>query len=165
MGPKACAVALIFAFAAGAAEAQAIDPKLPAGGDAVHGEVLFKQRCSVCHQPDKGGKNGVGPALYGAFGRRAGQAPGFPYSDNLKASGLVWTPDKLNQWIQKPSSLVPGVKMVLAPVSQAKDRADIIAFLRTRTATPGAAPAAPSPHELHEQREHGGKHRPHATKS
>jgi cytochrome c len=143
MGPKAYAAVLIFALSAGAAQAEVVDPTLAPGGDPAHGEVLFKQRCSICHQPDKGGKNGVGPALYGAFGRKAGQAAGFTYSDNLKASGVVWTPEKLNQWIQKPASLVPGVKMVLAPVSQAKDRADIIAFLKSHsTNTVADAPAA-----------------------
>jgi cytochrome c len=162
MGPKAYAAVLIFVLSAGAAQADAIDPTLAPGGDSTHGEVLFKQRCSICHQPDKGGKNGVGPALYGAFGRKAGQAPGFAYSDNLKASGVVWTPQKLNQWIQKPTSLVPGVKMILAPVSAAKDRADIIAFLRTKTSTPGASPVAapqtkPAPHAA--------KPAAHATKS
>jgi cytochrome c len=165
MGLKAYAAVLIFAFSAGAAQADAIDPTLAPGGDAVRGEVLFKQRCLICHQPNPGGKNGVGPALYGAFGRKAGQAPGFAYSDNLKASGVVWTPQKLNQWIQKPTSLVPGVKMMLAPVSAAKDRADIIAFLRTKTTTPGAAPAAPSAHDQHEAQEHAGKHPSHPTKS
>ena len=46
---------------------------------------------------------------------------------------MVWTPDKLNQWIQKPATLVPGVKMVLPPVTAPQDRADIIAFLKTET--------------------------------
>jgi cytochrome c len=147
MGPKAYAAVLVFMLTAGAAQAAAIDPSMGGPGNASHGELLFKQRCSICHQPDPGGKNGVGPALYGAFGRRAGQAAGFPYSDNLKASGLVWTPQLLNQWIQKPESLVPNAKMKLAPVSQAQDRADIIAYLRTKTTTPGAAPAAPSQHQ------------------
>jgi len=142
MGPKAYAAVLVFVLSAGAAQAAAIDPNMGGPGNAGHGEILFKQRCSVCHQPDPGGKNGVGPALYGAYGRRAGQAPGFPYSDNLKASGIIWNAQLLNQWIQKPDSLVPNAKMKLAPVSQAQDRADIIAFLRTKTATPGAAPAA-----------------------
>jgi cytochrome c len=148
MGPKAYVAILILALSpvavAGAARAQAIDSSLGGPGNATHGEVLFKQRCSICHQPEKGGKNGVGPALYGAFGRKAAQAPGFAYSDNLKASGLVWTPEKLNQWIQKPASVVPGVKMVLAPVNQPQDRADIIAFLKTRSANvvQASAPAA-----------------------
>jgi cytochrome c len=147
MGPKAYVAVLVFALFAGSAQAAAIDPNMGGPGNAGHGEILFKQRCSVCHQPDPGGKNGVGPALYGAFGRRAGQAPGFPYSDNLKASGIIWNPQLLNQWIQKPDSLVPNAKMKLAPVSQAQDRADIIAFLRTKTATPGAAPAASPAHQ------------------
>ena len=131
MGSKVYAALAVLALSAGAANAQAIDASMGGPGDAAHGQVLFKQRCAICHQPDKGGKNGVGPALYGAFGHTAGASPGFAYTDKLKASGIVWTPDKLNQWIQKPTSLVPGAKMVLAPVTQAQDRADIIAFLKT----------------------------------
>jgi cytochrome c len=165
MGSKACAAVLVFAFSATAAQAAPIDPAMGGPGNAVHGEQLFKQRCSICHQPDKGGKNGVGPALYGAFGRHAAQAPGFPYSNNLKASGILWTPDKLNQWIQKPDSLVPNAKMKLAPVSQAQDRADIIAFLRTRTTTPNvAAPAAPVATPVTKPVKHA-KHVAHVTKS
>ena len=144
MGFKVYAAVLVLALSAGAARAAAIDPSLGGPGNAAHGEVLFKQRCSICHQPDPGGKNGVGPALYGAFGRKAGQAPGFTYSDGVKASGLTWTPDKLNQWIQKPSSLVPGAKMVLAPVSVAQDRADIIAYLATRSTNVVKAASAPA---------------------
>lgn len=133
MGPKVYAALLVLALSAGAANAQVIDAALGGPGDAAHGEVLFKQRCSICHQPGKGGKNGVGPALYGAYGRAAGGSPGFAYTDKLKASGVVWTPDKLNQWIQKPTSLIPGAKMVLAPVTAPQDRADIIAFLKTES--------------------------------
>src|ERR1700761_5259763 len=154
MGSKVYAAVLLAALspvflAVGAARAAAIDPAMGGPGNAAHGEVLFKQRCAICHQPDPGGKNGVGPALYGAYGRKAGQAPGFTYSDNLKASGMLWTPEKLNQWIQKPSSLVPGAKMVLAPVSAPQDRADIIAYLATRSTNvikaeaPAHAAAAP----------------------
>jgi cytochrome c len=143
MGPKAYAAVLIFVLSAGAAKAQAIDPTLAPGGDAAHGEVLFKQRCATCHQADKTGKNGVGPLLYGAYGRTAGKEPGFTYSPNLKASTFTWTPEKLNQWIQKPASLVPGVKMFLPPVTAPKDRADIIAYLKSRsTNTVTAAPVA-----------------------
>jgi cytochrome c len=150
MGYKVYAAVLLAALSAGAARAAAIDPAMGGPGNAAHGEALFKQRCAICHQPDPGGKNGVGPALYGAYGRKAGQAPGFAYSDGLKASGMVWTPQRLNQWIQKPSSLVPGVKMVLAPVSAPQDRADIIAFLASRstnvvkTSAPAHAAAAPA---------------------
>jgi cytochrome c len=150
------AVLAVLALSAGAANAQAIDAAMGGAGDAAHGQVLFKQRCSICHQPDKGGKNGVGPALYGAYGHVAGSnAAGFAYTDKLKASGIVWTPEKLNQWIQKPASLVPGVKMVLAPVTSAQDRADIIAFLKTESDVKAGAPTKSKRHEEHEAREHG----------
>ncbi len=154
MGPKAYAAVLIFALSAGAAQAQAIDATLAPGGDAAQGEKLFKQRCSTCHQADKTGKNGVGPLLYGAYGRTAGKEPGFTYSDNLKAATFTWTPEKLNQWVQKPASLVPGVKMFLPPVTAPKDRADIIAYLASHstivvktapTTTASASPAKKKP--------------------
>ena len=142
MGLKVYAAAAALLLFAGAARAQAIDPSMGGPGDPVHGQVLFKARCSICHQPDKTGKNGVGPALWGAYGRVATRSSnGFNYSDKLKASGIVWTPDKLNQWIQRPASLVPGVKMVLPPVTQAQDRADIIAYLRTESDNKAGAPA------------------------
>ena len=145
MGLKVYAAVSALLLFAGAAQAQAIDPAMGGPGNPAHGQVLFKARCSICHQPDKGGKNGVGPALYGAYGRAATKSTnGFAYSDRLKASGIVWTPDKLNQWIQKPASLVPGVKMVLPPVTAAQDRADIIAFLRTESDAKGE-PAADKP--------------------
>ena len=146
MGPKAYAAVLMFALSAGAAQAQAIDPTLAPGGDAAHGEQLFKQRCGTCHVADKTGKNGVGPLLYGAYGRTAGKEPGFTYSDNLKAATFTWTPEKLNQWVQKPASLVPGVKMFLPPVTAPKDRADIIAYLKSRSTNVVAeAPATAKP--------------------
>ena len=142
MVSKSVAALLFLAFSAGAAGAQAIDPSMGGPGDATHGQALFKQHCMTCHVADQGGKNGVGPALYGAYGRAAGQAPGYTYSDALKASGIVWTPDKLNQWIQKPSSLVPGVKMMIPAVNQPQERADIIAYLKTEsTVKEAAAPA------------------------
>ena len=114
-------------MAAGAAQAQ-----VPTGNPA-HGRQLFQLHCMNCHNADKGGPNLVGPNLYGAFGRRAGSAPNYSYSSNLKASGVVWTPDKLNAWVQKPSALVPGVKMILPPVEDPKERADLIAFLRSQS--------------------------------
>lgn len=121
---------------AGPCAAQTVDPSLGGPGEPAHGEALFKQRCATCHQAEKDGKNGLGPALYGAYGRPAGQVAGFDYSAGLKTSGIVWTPENLNRWIQKPSSLANGVKMMLPPVTAPQDRADIIAFLRTKSQAP-----------------------------
>jgi cytochrome c len=147
MGSKVYAAMLILAVSAGAARAQAIDASMGGPGNAAHGEVLFKQRCTTCHVADKTGKNGVGPLLYGAYGRVAGKAPGFTYSEGLKTATFTWTPEKLNQWIQKPTSVVPGVKMFLPPVTQAQDRSDIIAYLASHSTNvvKTAAPAAAKP--------------------
>jgi cytochrome c len=145
MGLKAAAFVLMFALAAGAARAQAVDPVLAPGGDAAQGEKLFKQKCQTCHNvPDPGSKNAIGPTLYGAYGRIAGKEPTFTYSPGLKASTFVWTAEKLNLWIQKPSSLVPGVKMFLPAVTVAKDRADIIAYLKTHSTNTVAETPAPA---------------------
>jgi len=142
MGPKAYAAVLVLALSAGAAQAQAIDPTLPPGGDPAHGEQLFKQRCQTCHTAEKTGKNGLGPLLYGAYGRTAGKEPGFTYSAGMKAATFAWTPEKLNQWIQKPATVVPGAKMFLPPITAPKDRSDIIAYLKSRsTNTVADAPA------------------------
>ena len=145
MDLKLYVVVSALVLAAGGAQAQAIDKAMGGPGNPARGKSLFAQRCSICHQPQKGGKNGVGPALYGAFGAGAGKRPnGFVYSARLKASTIVWTPDKLNQWIQKPTSLVPGVKMVLPPVTAPQDRADIIAFLASQSDIKLAAAPAPA---------------------
>jgi cytochrome c len=156
MGLKRFAAISALLFVAGAAQAQAVDPAMGGPGDAARGQVQFKTRCSICHQPDKSGKNGVGPALWGAYGRTAAMSTnGFMYSDKLKASGIVWTPANLNQWIQKPTSLVPGVKMVLPPVTDPQDRADIIAFLKTESdvkESPARRPRGPA--RGHRDRDH-----------
>jgi cytochrome c2 len=127
----------------------------PAAGDAARGKTLFDQRCMVCHNADKGGPNGVGPALWGVYGDKAANVPGFNFSDKLKASNLTWTPETLDKWLANPQALVPGTKMAIAP-NNPGDRADLIAFLKTRADAP-AAPKKVERHERHERRERGGR--------
>ena len=101
-----------------------------AAGDATAGRTLYQARCSACHSLDY---NGVGPAHRGVFGRAAGQAPGFAYSDALKASRVVWSEEALDRWLSDPERFVPGQRMGIN-VPEAKDRADLIAYLKTATA-------------------------------
>lgn len=102
-----------------------------AGGDAAAGKKVFqKHLCFSCHKFEAG-KNGVGPSLHGVFGRKAAEAPGFAYSDALKNSGLVWTPENLDKWVQNPAAMVKGTKMLLAkPVKDAKDRENLTAYIQ-----------------------------------
>ena len=100
-----------------------------AAGDPVHGKQVFAARCGLCHSAGPGeGEAGQGPPLAGVVGRRAASAPGFDYSNALKASKLVWTPAKLDTFLAGPSKLVPGTAMPIA-VGDAKTRADLIAYL------------------------------------
>jgi cytochrome c len=69
--------------------------------------------CLSCHSAEKGAPNRIGPNLAGVIGRKAGTAPGFAYSDAMKTSGIVWSEDKIAQFIVAPSAMVPGTKMMI----------------------------------------------------
>ena len=97
-----------------------------AGGDADHGRSLYLTQCAACHSMDY---NGVGPAHKGVFGRKAGTAQNYSYSEALKRSEIVWSEKTLDQWLSSPEGFVPGQKMGLS-VPDAKDRADLIAYLK-----------------------------------
>jgi len=97
-----------------------------AAGDAQAGAALYQARCTSCHSLDH---HGVGPAHRGVYGRTAGTAPGFAYSDALKASHLVWADDTLERWLTDPEKAVPGQRMFVN-VPDAKERADLIAYLK-----------------------------------
>ena len=64
---------------------------------------------------------------------------GFNYTAGMKAKTGPWTFDELNEWLHKPSSYVPGTRMTFAGITNDKDRANVIDYLRTLSPTPGAA--------------------------
>jgi len=70
-------------------------------GDVTHGKKVFK-KCSACHIIAKGGKNLIGPALYGVFGRASASIPDYAYSSALKAHGKNWSFEELNAFLLKP---------------------------------------------------------------
>ena len=104
------------------AHAQAVS----ATGDAVDGKEAYAA-CQACHDLDA---NKAGPKHRGLVGRKAATVAGFKYSVALRDSGLTWTPENLDTWLQDPETLVPGAKMYFS-VSDPKQRADIIAYLAT----------------------------------
>ncbi len=98
------------------------------------GEALFRT-CSACHTttPDDGHK--AGPTLYRLFGRTAGSHPDYRYSEALEQSDLVWTEETVDRLFEVgPDNLLPGTKMPLQRMPAARDRADLIAFLKRVTA-------------------------------
>ena len=104
-------------------------------GDYEAGKTLFAQ-CAACHTTTKGGPNMTGPNLYGVFGRKAGSAPGFSYSDGLAALNQVWDAPKIDAWISNPRGVVPDTHMTFVGMKDAKNRIDTIAYLRVATSTP-----------------------------
>nr|WP_087575063.1 c-type cytochrome [Sphingomonas sp. CDS-1] len=86
--------------------------------------------CTACHKVSADGANSVGPNLKGVVGRKAGAQPKYAYSGALKNTTIVWTVDKLDQWLAGPAKMVPGTKMFQSVPSPANRKA-IIDYLAT----------------------------------
>ncbi len=99
-----------------------------AAGDAERGKLQYAARCVACHSIDV---NLAGPAHRGVFGAKAGSVPGFDYSPALRKSKVIWNERTLDKWLTNPERLIPGQKMGYV-VADAKDRDDLIAYLRTQ---------------------------------
>jgi cytochrome c len=102
-----------------------------AEGDATRGEARF-QECAACHRLEAG-VNEVGPSLHGIFSRKAGELQDFRYSPAMKRSGVIWTAETLDKYISDPQAFVPANRMPYAGMSNAGDRADLIAYLQKAT--------------------------------
>ena len=114
-----------------AAESGAGSSASPAGQvAAADAKPAAYAQCAACHSVEPG-KHGLGPSLHGVYGTKAGDIPGYVFSEKLKASGLVWDDATLDQWLAGPMKMVPGTKMSYAGMSDPTKRAEIIAYLKT----------------------------------
>lgn len=101
-----------------------------AGGDVKKGANLFKTRCAQCHTVEKDGGNKIGPALHGLFGRKSGTVEGYAYTDANKQKGVEWNDQTLFDYLENPKKYIPGTKMAFGGLKKAKDRNDLIAYLK-----------------------------------
>ena len=95
------------------------------------GEQVYAAKCAACHGAASASTNSVGPSLRGVFGRHAGQAKAYLYSEGLKASNIVFDDATLSAWLTRPTDLVPKTKMAFAPPLTASEKTALIAFLKT----------------------------------
>jgi len=97
-----------------------------AAPDARRGEQVYA-RCQACHAL---AYDRVGPRHCGLLGRRAGSVPGFAYSQAMKDARITWSEQTLDRFLAQPMQAVPGTTMTYDGISDAQDRADLIAYLR-----------------------------------
>jgi cytochrome c len=109
-------------------------------GDAARGERMYRA-CIACHSLEPN-RNMTGPSLAEVWNRKSGSLASFPrYSPAFKSAGIVWTDDTLDEWVKDPQHFIPGNTMTFAGLKDARQRADLLAFLKDAS-RPGHAPKA-----------------------
>ena len=125
------AMTAMLAVATPAAADPDLDARL-AAANPKRGQLLYMV-CKACHDVEAGLPHKVGPNLHGMFGRKAGTAEGFKYTDALVKSGIVWSPETMDAWLKQPGALVPGNGMAFAGLTNDADRASLVAWLMSNS--------------------------------
>ncbi len=117
-----CAASVVFIAASGAL----------AAGDIAKGKRLAK-KCTVCHTLNKGGKNKLGPNLFGILGSSAASVKGYKYSKAMASSGINWDEVSFTEFLTRPKKFLKGTKMSYFGLKKAAQRADLLAYFKTLT--------------------------------
>ncbi len=113
--------------------------QLLAAADTGAGKKAFN-KCKSCHNAAKGAKNKIGPNLWNLVGNKKAAAAGYKYSGALKGLGGNWSYADLDAFLKNPKRFAKGTKMTFAGVKKAGDRASLIAYLRSLSASPKPLP-------------------------
>ena len=135
-----------------AAGGPGVDSTTPAGptfadqvahADVAAGQSDAQKYCGACHSFTKGGAAMIGPDLYGVVGEKIAGQPGYAFSAALRAkSGQTWSLANLDTWLRNPKAFASGSKMAFAGIPSTRQRAAVVAYLRSDSDHPVPLPAA-----------------------
>jgi cytochrome c len=131
--PWIASIALVAALAGEAAGATQGDPRA--------GEAIYA-RCLACHAL---AYDRTGPRHCGVVGRKAGGVPDFAYSEAMRRAGLTWDAATLDRFLADPMRTVPGTAMGYAGIADARERADLIAYLAAAGRSAACRSVPPTP--------------------
>ena len=100
-------------------------------GDPRRGKAAYR-KCYACHALEPGKNDLSGPTLHRILGRRVASER-FDYSPALRAlakRSRRWDEALLDRYIADPESVAPRTSMTFTGMRDARERADLIAYLR-----------------------------------
>ena len=112
------------------AELAPIEPLL-AAADIEAGKKVAK-KCLQCHTFEQGGPHKIGPNLFKVINAKIAGIADYAYSGAFKALEGKWTVEDLNKFLHKPRKYAKGTKMSFAGLKKDKDRANLIAYMKTQ---------------------------------
>jgi pseudooxynicotine oxidase len=92
------------------------------------GEAALRT-CAVCHPTDPSDAHGVGPNLHGVSEREVAEAPGYAFSEALRARGGRWSAAELDAFLADPAGYAPGTAMAFPGVPDPAERAALVELL------------------------------------
>ena len=122
---------IVSAIVASAVIALTVSSGVVAAPPAPNGELIFKQRCQLCHTVAPNAPSSLAPSLTGVVGRKAALTSFTNYSPALRASKITWTKANLDRFLKGPARMVPGTRMVVMMTDPAQ-RAALITYLSTK---------------------------------
>jgi cytochrome c len=109
-------------------------------GDAEAGRKLAR-KCAACHNfIPGGGPRRVGPHLWNIVDAPKARIESYPYSQALRQAGGTWTLAELDSFLANPRQALPKTRMKFAGLKNARERADILLFLRGLSNSPLSLP-------------------------
>ncbi len=99
------------------------------GEDIQLGKTIYSQ-CVACHSLETNLQQ-IGPSLSGVVNRKIGSVADYRYSNSLRNSTGVWSPERLNAFLENPQAALPGNRMPYSGLTNPTERAALIAYLAT----------------------------------